>query len=90
MGRGINSGSIQIRLGKDKLPYPLSAQPVPIAESDQERDARELEEVLTKEPDRELDATAAASWKCLSCGEDNPGNFNECWKCQTIRPDTGG
>ena len=76
-------------VGKDKISYPLSVKPVPIVESDEERDARELQEVLTKEPDREFDATAAASWKCLSCGEENPGNFTECWKCQTIRPETG-
>ena len=25
------------------------------------------------------------SWTCLGCGEDNPGNFEECWKCQRIR-----
>lgn len=24
-------------------------------------------------------------WKCRHCGEENPGNFNECWKCQKMR-----
>lgn len=23
----------------------------------------------------------APSWKCASCGEDNEGQFSECWKC---------
>ena len=25
------------------------------------------------------------SWTCPGCGEDNPGNFEECWKCQKNR-----
>jgi hypothetical protein len=25
------------------------------------------------------------SWVCAKCGEENPGNFDECWKCQTWR-----
>jgi hypothetical protein len=24
-------------------------------------------------------------WTCAKCGEENPGNFEECWKCQTWR-----
>jgi hypothetical protein len=30
-----------------------------------------------------------AGWTCKSCGEENPGNFNECWKCLTLRPEAG-
>jgi hypothetical protein len=26
-------------------------------------------------------------WTCANCGEENPGNFEECWKCQTWRAD---
>jgi hypothetical protein len=26
-------------------------------------------------------------WTCANCGEENPGNFDECWKCQTWRVD---
>jgi hypothetical protein len=25
------------------------------------------------------------AWKCKDCGEENPGNFNECWKCLKLR-----
>jgi hypothetical protein len=25
------------------------------------------------------------AWKCKFCGEENPSNFNECWKCLTMR-----
>jgi hypothetical protein len=24
-------------------------------------------------------------WRCKFCGEENPGNFEECWKCQNDR-----
>lgn len=24
-------------------------------------------------------------WTCASCGEENPGNFEVCWKCQVAR-----
>jgi hypothetical protein len=26
-----------------------------------------------------------SSWICAHCHEENPGNFEECWKCQRIR-----
>jgi hypothetical protein len=26
-----------------------------------------------------------AKWVCPKCQEENPGNFDECWKCQTLR-----
>jgi hypothetical protein len=29
-------------------------------------------------------------WTCTSCGEENPGNFDICWKCQTVRPAVSG
>ena len=29
------------------------------------------------------------SWKCRSCGEENPGNFEECWECQAARAGAG-
>jgi hypothetical protein len=31
------------------------------------------------------EAADASAWKCASCGEENPWNFEECWKCQKIR-----
>jgi RNase P subunit RPR2 len=27
------------------------------------------------------------AWTCKACGEENPGNFNECWKCLAMRPE---
>ena len=32
------------------------------------------------------DAIDGSAWKCAGCGEDNPGSFQECWKCQRGRP----
>jgi hypothetical protein len=26
-------------------------------------------------------------WICASCAEENPGNFEVCWKCQAGRAD---
>ena len=31
------------------------------------------------------ESAAAGQWKCPSCGESVPGNFDTCWKCQTPR-----
>lgn len=28
-----------------------------------------------------------SKWTCSHCHEENPGNFDECWKCQRNRPD---
>ena len=28
----------------------------------------------------------APAWICKHCGEENPPTFDECWKCQKIRP----
>jgi predicted membrane channel-forming protein YqfA (hemolysin III family) len=27
------------------------------------------------------------AWVCRKCHEENPGNFNECWKCLALRPE---
>jgi hypothetical protein len=26
-------------------------------------------------------------WNCSGCGEENPANFEECWKCREGRPE---
>ena len=31
------------------------------------------------------EADVGPSWICAHCQEENPGNFDECWKCQRIR-----
>ena len=32
----------------------------------------------------------SADWKCASCGEDVPGNFDVCWKCNQPRDSAQG
>jgi len=34
----------------------------------------------------EIRGGAEPSWNCPHCHEDNPGNFEECWKCLKFRP----
>lgn len=49
------------------------------------RDSSEVpEEDATSESS---DAVASGpAWRCAKCGEENPGNFDMCWKCETMRP----
>lgn len=35
------------------------------------------------------DAPVGPSWRCRSCGEENPGSFESCWKCQAERASSG-
>ncbi|MDZ7783356.1 MAG: DUF2007 domain-containing protein [Halioglobus sp.] len=35
---------------------------------------------------RELQRDDVAEWRCASCGESNPGNFETCWQCGAARP----
>jgi hypothetical protein len=35
--------------------------------------------------DPKLQEENKPAWTCRKCGEKNPGNFEECWKCQTWR-----
>jgi hypothetical protein len=44
------------------------------------RDKRDRIWPPAKQPD------LGPSWVCAHCHEENPGNFDECWKCQRSRP----
>ena len=35
------------------------------------------------------EAAEAGDWVCPGCGETVEGSFGQCWKCQTMRPQTG-
>jgi hypothetical protein len=39
------------------------------------------------EEQREMESpdVGKPAWTCASCGEENPGNFEVCWKCQAPR-----
>jgi hypothetical protein len=36
----------------------------------------------------EIRDPARKPWKCPSCGEENPAEFDECWKCEKDRPES--
>ena len=54
--------------------FPLTPSPKTEVNSEP-RSALELTPVEENRP----------AWTCAKCGEENPGNFDECWKCQTWR-----
>ena len=40
----------------------------------------------TDSRDPDADVEDGTAWTCAGCSERNPGNFDECWKCQRNRP----
>jgi hypothetical protein len=67
-----------IRAG-EKIAFPLTK---PARELEEIREATDIN-ALTLEP---TDDTQPV-WVCPKCREENPGTFDECWKCQTRRAD---
>jgi hypothetical protein len=67
----------------EALVFPLSPQP-PNDEKDEDG-----ESVESPYGDRDSSAEddEKPQWKCRACGEDNPGTFEMCWKCQAPRSD---
>lgn len=49
-------------------------------DEDAERAVEILREYKMAQPE------PAEDWKCPSCGEEVPGEFGSCWKCQHDRP----
>jgi hypothetical protein len=73
---------LQLRYLRDgeAVDYPLlTAAKEQVAEDQFFEEQREMESHDTGEP----------VWRCASCGEENPGNFEVCWKCQAERPGKG-
>jgi hypothetical protein len=66
---------VRILRPDEKVDFPL-ATPARRAEETQDVDASSLEQTDDERPE----------WTCKSCGEENPGNFNECWKCLAMKP----
>ena len=64
----------------EAIEYPLVIRARGLAE-DRARESKLLEEQLELEsPD-----VGKPAWTCAKCREENPGNFDICWKCQTAR-----
>jgi hypothetical protein len=62
--------------------YPALAEAIKALEppAPAESEAIDLSEAVSSaEP-------AGPAWNCPKCGEENPGNFNECWNCLMARP----
>jgi hypothetical protein len=72
---------LTVRLLKDNeaVRYPLAPSTIPEPEAS-------LEGALSLEPTED----GRPIWFCSKCGEENPGNFEECWKCQTWRVQEAG
>ena len=64
------------------LPMPESMVEVMVPDHDLER-AREVLAGLKQDD-------ARPAWRCAECGEENPGNFDECWKCSRDQPAGSG
>jgi hypothetical protein len=66
----------------ETLEYPLVVRARELAE-DRATEAKLLEEQLELEsPD-----VGKPAWTCVKCREENPGNFDICWKCQSVQPE---
>jgi hypothetical protein len=74
-----NPRLLTVRLLQDNedVRYPLARSPIPNPEDEAAPKSSALQLEPTKD-DR-------PSWVCAKCGEENPDNFDECWKCQTWR-----
>jgi len=72
---------LTVRLLKDneRVRYPLVRSTIP-------EPGTSLDGVLNLEPSED----GRPVWVCPECGEENPGNFEECWKCQTWRISEAG
>jgi hypothetical protein len=55
----------------------------PLAKAAKEQAAED--EFFDEQREMESPDTGKPAWKCASCGEENPGNFDVCWKCQKER-----
>lgn len=83
----LQRAGIQSRLRNEFLQGALGELPVNLSPEVcvlRERDFEPAREVVA-EFERSLRAPAESDWTCRSCGEDNPGNFELCWRCREDR-----
>jgi hypothetical protein len=76
--------TVRIVSSDERLLYPLSPPP-PIPETQEARESRESFEQLMEWSEMKLTEEPGPSWKCTSCGEENPSEFEVCWKCHRER-----
>jgi hypothetical protein len=73
---------LRLRLLKDgeKVRFPLE-----VAARIHEQEVSPIQDEEDEAPEIE-----GPTWVCPKCHEENPGNFDECWKCQTWRTEVSG
>jgi hypothetical protein len=74
---------LQLRLFEEgeKAGFPLVTLAEDLAAMREEADRESI--------DLEPAEDTGPKWVCPQCHEENPGNFNECWKCLAMRPEAG-
>ncbi len=66
-----------------ELPSPLFFPTLCVLnDEDYDRAMQVLDEIHNAQPSNEPD------WVCPKCGESVPGNFDACWKCETVRAES--
>lgn len=60
---------------------------VEVAESDVDRARAVIKEMSSKEGLEEINKSVIEPWICPNCGEKIEAQFNDCWSCQTTRPE---
>jgi uncharacterized repeat protein (TIGR04138 family) len=81
VGQSTTNAFGMVPIGKPTLPT------VWINEDEIQRASEIIREFKTYAAGR-LRPAAGKSWKCANCGESIKGQFTDCWKCLTPRPDT--
>lgn len=66
-----------------EIPIPVMFPNICILHIDDLERAKEIIHAYTQQPD----TIVGNDWACPACGQDNGGNFSECWSCQTDRPE---
>lgn len=62
------------------LPSPLFTPALFVVEDSDYGKAMEILGAL-----QDATPSQAADWRCPKCGEEVPGNFDSCWKCEAVR-----
>ena len=60
---------------------------VEVAESNVDRANALIKEMSSKEAIKHIEKSDGEPWICPNCGEKIEAQFNECWSCQTTRPE---
>ena len=88
--RGI-AASVQgeiLAVARGDLPLTPQTLPSVFVNAEDMPQALEVFDEFAAVQTKDADAPKPACWKCPNCGEEIEGQFTDCWKCQTARPET--